>query len=222
MTFTGWMNSISKYLNDFSPPGGSNIITEDDSDNENDIVGIDDESKDIDTGLDSSDDINDEENPAQEEVDNEVFPAPDFTLYDQYGNEHSLSDYEGKVVFLNFWATWCPPCKMEMPYIESLYKEYGENQEDVIILGVANPSSDEYPRNNDVSEEEIIAFLDENDYTFPTVFDHTGQAFTSYYITAFPTTFLIDVDNNIFGYIPSMMTKDMMINVIEQTMAASK
>lgn len=223
MTFTGWMNSISKYLNDFSPPGGSNIVTEDDSDN--DLVGIGDEGNDTDTGLDKSDgevDLNEEENLAEEEVDNEVFPAPDFTLYDQYGNEHTLSDYEGKVIFLNFWATWCPPCKMEMPYIESLYKEYGENQEDVIILGVANPSSDEYPRNNDVSEEEIIEFLDDNGYTFPTVFDHTGQAFGPYYITAFPTTYMIDVDNNIFGYVPSMMTKDMMINVIEQTVASSK
>ena len=49
----------------------------------------------------------------------------DFTLKDQYKNVHTLSEYEGKIVFLNFWATWCPPCKAEMPHIEEIYKEYG-------------------------------------------------------------------------------------------------
>ena len=56
--------------------------------------------------------------------------APDFTLYDQYGNKHSLSEYKGKTVFLNFWATWCPPCRGEMPDIEEIYKEYNENKEE--------------------------------------------------------------------------------------------
>ena len=70
----------------------------------------------------------------------EKIKAIDFTLYDQYGKEHKLSDYKGKVVFLNFWATWCPPCKEEMPYIENLYKEYNENNDDVVILGIASVS----------------------------------------------------------------------------------
>ncbi|MFQ8759197.1 MAG: peroxiredoxin family protein [Intestinimonas sp.] len=52
-------------------------------------------------------------------------PAPDFTLYDQNGVEHTLSDYQGKTVFLNFWATWCPPCKAEMPDIQALYEDWG-------------------------------------------------------------------------------------------------
>ena len=64
----------------------------------------------------------------------------DFTLKDQYKNVHTLSEYEGKIVFLNFWATWCPPCKAEMPNIEDIYKEYGLNKEDVVILGVASPN----------------------------------------------------------------------------------
>ncbi len=67
----------------------------------------------------------------------EKIEAIDFALYDQYGNEHKLSDYRGKTVFLNFWATWCPPCRSEMPYIEELYKEYNKNNADVVILGVA-------------------------------------------------------------------------------------
>ena len=105
-----------------------------------------------------------------------------------------------------------------MPDIEEIYKEYGENQGDVIILGVTNPSSSEYPKNNDVSQDEIIEFLDENNYSFPTVFDTTGEILSSYYISAFPTTFMIDKNNNIYGYVPSMMTKDIMINIIEETL----
>lgn len=70
--------------------------------------------------------------------------ALDFTLYDKYGKEHKLSDYRGKTVFLNFWATWCPPCRGEMPHIEDLYKEYGQNSKDVIILGVASPNVTKY------------------------------------------------------------------------------
>ena len=127
-----------------------------------------------------------------------------------------------KVIFLNFWATWCPPCKKEMPDIEKIYAEYGENKEDVIILGVANPSSDEYPNNADESKEYIIAFLEENEYTFPVVFDETGDLFRQYYIAAFPTTYLIDKNGNIYGYAAAMMSKNMMNNVINQTLDSTK
>ena len=105
-----------------------------------------------------------------------------------------------------------------MPDIEKIYLEYGENKEDVIILGVANPSSEEYPNNQDESKEDIIAFLDDNGYTFPVVFDETGDLLRSYYISAFPTTFLIDKEGNIFGYAAAMMTKDLMDSAIGQTL----
>ena len=65
---------------------------------------------------------------AQEDAESPVVPAPDFTLTDQFGNSHTLSDYEGQTVFLNFWATWCGPCKMEMPDIQALYEEWGEKR----------------------------------------------------------------------------------------------
>lgn len=121
--------------------------------------------------------------------------APDFTLKDQYGKTHTLSEYKGKVVFLNFWATWCPPCRMEMPDIEKVYKEYGENKGDVIILGVAFPNT---PREGD--KEFITSFLKENEYTFPVVFDEEDDDIDlarDYYINAFPTTFIIDKEGNI-------------------------
>ena len=150
---------------------------------------------------------------------NEPIPAFDFTLVDQYGNEHTLSNYKGKVVFLNFWATWCPPCRAEMPDIEEIYNEYNKNQDDVIILGIANPSSDKNQYyTQEVDKEGVISFLKENGFTFPVMFDETGEVFMQYYITAFPTTFLIDKNGNIYGYAPGKLTKDIMKNAIEQTL----
>ena len=219
MTFTGWMNGISKYLNKVSPPIGTS--KEEQKDDETSAT--EDASDIADSSLEDSDTENDrtvDSEPKAEEK--EVFPSIDFTLTDQYGVEHTLSDYKGKTVFLNFWATWCPHCIKEMPDIEKIYADYGYNQEDVIILGVANPSSSEYPNNTDESKDNIIAFLNENELTFPVVFDETGELLSSYYINAFPTTFLIDEEGNIFGYVAAMLSKDMMDSVIQQTLDSTK
>ncbi|KMT22100.1 cytochrome c biogenesis protein/redoxin [Clostridium cylindrosporum] len=136
--------------------------------------------------------------------------APDFTLTDQYGKTHTLSDYKGKTVFLNFWATWCPPCKEEMPSIEKVYKEYGENKGDVIILGATFP---EIFKERD--EEYITNFLKENNYTFPVVFDSEFELGESYYINAFPTTFIIDKEGNIKHFSPGAMDETTMKQLIE-------
>jgi len=236
MTFTGWMNGISKYLNKISKPLGISQDSQnnDESETGGDIAG--DADRENPAGDDTADSRSDDdpsvngsgenrdgtESNSQSENDKEKYPAIDFTLKDQYGNEHTLSDYKGKVVFLNFWTTWCPYCLKEMPDIEKIYNEYGKNGEDVIILGVASPSSDEYPYNADVSREEIIAFLDEYGYTFPVVFDETGQVTADYFISAYPTTFLIDKEGNIFGYAAAMLTKDIMDNVINQALNSTE
>ena len=142
-----------------------------------------------------------------------TIPAIDFTLQDQYGNTHTLSEYKGKTVFLNFWATWCPPCRKEMPDIQKLYEEYqAEEDPSVIILGIAAPN---YGREG--SEEEIIAFLEKNGYTYPVVMDTTGEMFMQYGIYSFPTTFMIDAEGNIFGYLPGQLNEMVMRSIIEQT-----
>ena len=239
MTFTGWMNGISKYLNRISSPIGisqendktdnkandeTQVDDKSNQDSDNDLSDIDDDDIDNSDSNDivpsDNDDYQEDSNSSDQEE--EVFPAIDFTLTDQYGVQHTLSDYKDKVVFLNFWATWCPPCREEMPDIEAIYKEYGKNQEDVIILGVANPSSHEYPNNVDESKEDIIAFLEENQLTFPVVFDETGDLLRQYFITAFPTTFLIDKNGNIDGYAAGKLTKNIMINSIDQTLESTK
>lgn len=144
--------------------------------------------------------------------------APDFTLLDQNGKTHTLSEYKGKVVFLNFWTTWCPPCKEELPYIQQIYEEYKENSEDVIILGIANPKSTEYSYSQDTkNEEEIKEFLKQNNLSYPVVFDKSGEILEKYRIQAFPTTFMIDKDGRIYGYIPGGLTKDNMKDIINQT-----
>lgn len=214
MIFTGWMNSLSGYLNSFGYNQKS-ITREEDAVREEPSKGND--------SSETKDEFVVEDNTNQD-TDNhkEIIPAFDFTLTDQYGNEHTLSDYQGKVVFINFWATWCPPCKKELPDIEKLYKEYNLNQDEVIFLGITNPVTSEYPNNSDVSIDEIKTFLEDNEYTFPTLFDETGEILKKYNISAFPTTFMIDKEGNIFGYVPGMMTKDIMLNIINQTLQADK
>ena len=104
-------------------------------------------------------------------------PLPDVALPDQYGNVHRLSDYQGKIVFLNFWATWCPPCIDEMPEFESLYHELGENREDVVILGVAAPD----PANeNELDEAGIAAFLEQQGITYPVLMDGEFSLWSAY------------------------------------------
>lgn len=140
---------------------------------------------------------------------NNIYPI-DFTLYDQYANKHTLSDYKGKTVFLNFWATWCPPCREEMPYINELYEEYKNNQDDVVILGVAFPNM-----GREGTEEDIKVFLVNNNYKFPVVFDEGGTMVIEYGINAFPSTFIINKDGYIDKYIPGAMDKETMKKLID-------
>jgi cytochrome c-type biogenesis protein len=209
MTFTGWMNNLSSYLNTYTSPSKSNEKEQAAQTAEK----ANEPSQPAETP-DSADTVREKDAPQTPDL----MPAIDFTLTDQYGNKHTLSDYKGKVVFLNFWATWCPPCREEMPHIEELYTTYGQNNDEVIFLGVANPKTDAYPHNQDVEKDEIATFLQDNGYTFPTVFDETGEFFNQYAISAFPTTFMITKEGNIYGYVPGMLTKDMMQNIIEQTL----
>ena len=196
MMLTGTMNKVTNYLSRFS------VVAEATTE-ELDEFAIEVSAK-------------AEENSESEKEEAQTIPAIDFTLEDQFGNIHTLSDYKGKTVFLNIWATWCPPCRKEMPDIEKLYKEYGYNKKDVIILGVAFPN-DESAYTQEGSKQKVIDFLEGNNYTYPTVMDMHGELLFGYGISAFPTTFMIDTEGNVFGYVPGMMTYDIMKNIIEQT-----
>ena len=198
MTLTGFMNGITGYLSGVG--GGAAAETPDQSTQT----------------ASPTPDVTESAQPSPSQ--NPTVEAPDFTLTDQYGNTHTLSDYKGKTVFLNFWATWCGPCQREMPDIQKLYEAYGENEEDLVVLGVANPKTDTNPMNQDVSQEEVEQFLSDHGYTFPVVMDTTGEVFAYYGISAFPTTFMIDANGNVYGYVPGAMTGDIMESVVKQTM----
>lgn len=215
MMFTGWMNSFSSYLSG-TGNSKSGAVTDASKAPVNEETA---EEKDVENGdRPTSDEAaqsqapDDEHTAAEEDIMELAPPAPDFTLIDQYGNTHTLSDYKGKTVFLNFWATWCPPCRAEMPEIQEIYEEYGGNESDVIILGIASPN---YGREG--SAEDIAAFLEDNGYSYPVVMDEGGLSAYDYGVSAYPTTFMIDKEGNVFGYVTGQITKDIMNSIIEQT-----
>ena len=206
MMLTGWLNSISSYLSRVTNSDVSSSQTQ--------------QEEPADPGVSQEEEEQPQEEP--EETDPDAVMAPDFALTDQYGEVHTLADYEGKTIFLNFWATWCGPCRSEMPDIQALYEDWEENSGDVIVLGVANPSSEENPYGQDGTQEEITAFLEENGYTYPVLMDTTGTLFSQYGITAFPTTFMIASDGTVFGYVPGAIDRSIMDSIVEQTITGNR
>lgn len=109
--------------------------------------------------------------------------APDFTVYDIDGNAVSLSDFRGKPVVLNFWASWCGPCKSEMPDFETVYGEYGEEIH-FLIVNMTDGSRE--------TVETASAYAAESGYTFPVYYDTAFSAATAYSVYSIPTTYFID------------------------------
>jgi len=129
--------------------------------------------------------------------------APDFTLKDLDGNTVSLSDLRGKVVFLNFWATWCPPCRAEMPDIEALHQKYRD--QGVVILGVDLRES----------ESTVRTYVEGGGYTWTFLLDKTGQVGTQYRVSAIPTSYFIDSE----GIIRSLAIGGMPAATMEANLA---
>ena len=208
MMITGWMNGVTGYLSSFGGTGDSTASSESTSA----VPPANSEASQTDSSAPASSAAENSEEGIPE------IPAPDFTLTDQNGEPHTLSDYKGQVVFLNFWATWCGPCKQEMPDIQAMYEEFNQNSDEVVILGVANPKTDDVPYNQDGTIEEVTQFLSDNGYTYPVVMDTTGEIFAAYGVTAFPTTFMIDKEGNVFGYVTGTLTDSMMHDIVQQTL----
>ncbi|OAB42472.1 TlpA family protein disulfide reductase [Paenibacillus glacialis] len=108
--------------------------------------------------------------------------APDFKLLTLDEKQMKLSEFAGKKVILNFWATWCPPCRVEMPHMEKLYKDY---EEDVVVLSVNLTQTEK-------NQSDVIAFVEDFGLTFPVVMDIEGDVATTYQIFTYPTTYIID------------------------------
>lgn len=107
--------------------------------------------------------------------------APNFTLTDMQGEEVSLSQYRGKVVILNFWATWCPPCREEMPSMEELYQR--TRDQGLVMLAVNVEEN---------GRQAVRRFLDKTPYSFPILLDSERSVQSAYGVFRFPESFIID------------------------------
>ena len=153
------------------------------------------------------------ENQAQHAV-----AAIPFTLKDQYGKKHTLNDYKGKIIFLNFWATWCPPCRAEMPDIQKLYERSSrEGKDSVIVLGVAAPKL-----GSEKDEAGIKAFMEKNGYSYPVLMDKGGKLFEAYGIRAIPTTYLIDRRGNVIGRVQGALSAENLEKIIQQVLKTAE
>ncbi|MBU3088223.1 TlpA family protein disulfide reductase [Clostridium gasigenes] len=128
--------------------------------------------------------------------------AIDFKLKDLNGKDVSLNDFKGKNVLLNFWATWCPPCKAEMPDIEKLYQE--NKNSDLVILAV----------NLGEDKQTVKSFIEKNKYTFDILLDSDQDVAIKYNIVSIPTSFFIDKEGNIVSKKIGAMTLEEMKSYI--------
>jgi peroxiredoxin len=113
--------------------------------------------------------------------------APDFTLPSIDGQQVSLQQYRGKVVFLNFWATWCIPCREEMPGLEQLHQKY--QSEGLVVLAIDLKES----------AEQVKTFFQKHGLSFPSLLDQQGSVFRDYLVAGMPTTYLIGRDGKLFA-----------------------
>lgn len=115
------------------------------------------------------------------------FLAPDFTLTARDGSNLTLSDFQGKAVLLNVWASWCSPCREEMPAMERIFRDYEEKGFTILAVNAANQDN----------RENAEAFVTEMGLTFPVLFDTDGYVYEQYQILALPSSFFILPDGSI-------------------------
>ena len=125
--------------------------------------------------------------------------APDFTVTDRDGNAVRLSDFSGKPVILNFWASWCDPCKSEMPEFEEAYHRYGEEIA-FLLVNVTDGSSE--------TVTSATSYIDGQGYTFPIYFDTTLEASILYGASAIPLTYFIDANGNLVARAAGALSAD--------------
>lgn len=149
------------------------------------------------------------EDSGQGEVDGEtgekeLQDAPDFTVLDQDGNPVKLSDFLGRPIVLNFWASWCGPCKSEMPDFEKVYNEQGESIEFLMVNVTGGRET----------LDSAKSFIAESGYTFPVYYDTELEAASLYGANSIPVTFFIDAEGKLVAYTRGSTTADVLMQGI--------
>lgn len=129
--------------------------------------------------------------------------APDFSLPTLGGGETNLSDYTGQVVLVNFWATWCPPCKAEMPDINAYYEA---RQDDGLVVLAVNAQED---------TATVSSFIEATGFSFPVLLDSDGRVEQQYQVRSFPMTFVIDRDGRVVYIHNGLISPDVLTAVLD-------
>lgn len=147
------------------------------------------------------------ENETETNEETTVIKAFDFELHDQFGNTHKMSDYKDNVVMIQFFATWCTYCKRELPTLN----EWAKNTDAKVLL-VANPGMGQ-----EGNEEHIIKYLEDNNIDIPVLMDVNNEMIYFYGVQSYPTTYMIDTNSNIYGYLPGALTTEYMDTLVQMT-----
>ena len=140
-----------------------------------------------------------EATPAPDDTAYQPTKAPDFTVYDREGNAVKLSSFVGKPVVLNFWASWCGPCQMEMPDFDQKYQELGENVH-FLMVNMTDGSRE--------TVEKAASFIAGKGYRFPVFYDTDTQAAYTYNVYSLPTTYFIDADGYLVAHATGAISGD--------------